>query len=152
MSSTRDATATFEGYMRGLFQSERATMLRMSEVNAVDHQSMQHMLTAGSVDWDGLGRQIALEANDWLGGNDAVLIFDDSGFAKKGAAAAGVARQWNGRLGKVDNGQVGVFATLCRGDRATLIDTRLSLPEAWCLDEARCKKAAIPQDKFSATS
>ena len=147
MSSTRDATATFEGYLRGLFQSERATVLRMSEVNAVDHQSMPHMLTAGSVDWDGLGRQLALEANDGLGGNDAVLIFDDSGFAKKGAAAAGVARQWNGRLGKVDNGQVGVFATLCRGDRATLIDTRLSLPEAWCLDEARCKKAAIPQDK-----
>lgn len=122
-------------------------MLRMSEVNAVDHQSMQHMLTAGSVDWDGLGRQIALEANDWLGGNDAVLIFDDSGFAKKGEASAGVARQWNGRLGKVDNCQVGVFATLCRGDMATLIDTRLYLPEDWCLDEARCKKAAIPQDK-----
>lgn len=120
-------------------------MLRMSEVNEVDHQSMQHMLTEGSVDWEGLGRQIALEANDLLGGRDAVLIFDESGFAKKGEASAGVARQWNGRLGKVDNCQVGVFATLCRGEMATLIDTRLYLPEAWCHDEARCEKAAIPK-------
>jgi SRSO17 transposase len=147
VSSTRDTTATFEGYMRGLFQSERANMLRMSEVNEVDHQSMQHMLTEGCADWQGFGRQIAQEANDLLGGTDAVLIFDESGFAKKGESSAGVARQWNGRLGKVDNGQVGVFATLCRGDMATLIDTRLYLPEAWCDDDERCKKAAIPEDK-----
>jgi SRSO17 transposase len=120
-------------------------MLRMSEVNAVDHQSMQHMLTEGCVDWQGFCRQIASEANDLLGGPDSVLIFDESGFAKKGHASAGVARQWNGRLGKVDNCQVGVFATLCRGDLATLIDTRLYLPEAWCEDEARCQKAAIPE-------
>ncbi|MDZ4097073.1 MAG: hypothetical protein U1E13_00080, partial [Methylophilaceae bacterium] len=51
VSSTRDATATFEGYMRGLFLSERANMPRMSEVNEVDHQAMQHMLTEGCVDW-----------------------------------------------------------------------------------------------------
>lgn len=122
-------------------------MLRMSEVNAVDHQAMQHMLTEGSVDWQGFGQQIALEANDLLGGKDSVLIFGESGFAKKGEASAGVARQWNGRLGKVDNCQVGVFATLCRGDLATLIDTRLYLPEAWCNDEVRCRKAAIPKDQ-----
>ena len=133
--------------MRGLFQSERANMLRMSEVNAVDHQAMQHMLTEGSVDWPGFGQQIAREANALLGGKDSVLIFDESGFAKKGEASAGVARQWNGRLGKVDNCQVGVFATLCRGELATLIDTRLYLPEAWCNDEARCRKAVIPKDQ-----
>jgi len=51
VSSTRDSTATFKGYMQGLFQSERANMLRMSEVNEVDHQSMLHMLTEGSVGW-----------------------------------------------------------------------------------------------------
>ena len=122
-------------------------MLRMSEVNEVDHQSMQHMLTEGCVDWQGFGRQIAQEANELLGCTDAVLIFDESGFAKKGEASAGVARQWNGRLGKVDNCQVGVFATLCRGDMATLIDARLYLPEDWCNDDERCKKAAIPEDK-----
>jgi hypothetical protein len=51
-------------------------MLRMSEVNEVDHQSIQHMLTEGCVDWQGFGCQIAQEANALLGGTDAVLIFD----------------------------------------------------------------------------
>ena len=98
MSSTRDASDTFCGYLRGLFQSERANMLRMSEVNQVDHQAMQHMLTEGVVDWDGFGEQIARETDSLLGGLDSVLIFDESGFAKKGQSSAGVARQWNGRL------------------------------------------------------
>jgi SRSO17 transposase len=120
-------------------------MLRMSEVNEIDHQAMQHMLTEGCVDWQGFGQQIALEANALLGDLDLVVIFDESGFAKKGEASAGVARQWNGRLGKVDNCQVGVFATLCRGDMATLIDSRLYLSEAWCQDDARCRKAAVPE-------
>ncbi len=133
--------------MCGLFQAQRANMLRMSEVNEVDHQAMQHMLTDGCADWQGFGQQIAFEANALLGGADSVLIFDESGFAKKGESSAGVARQWNGRLGKVDNCQVGVFATLCRGDMATLIDTRLYLPEAWCQNDARCQKAAIPEDE-----
>ena len=61
-------------------------------------------------------------------------------------ASAGVARLGNGRLGNVDHCQVGVFATLCRGEMASLIDTRLDLPKAWAEDAARCRKAAIPKD------
>ncbi len=121
-------------------------MLRMSEVNAADHQSMQHMLTEGRADWGGFGCQVAQEADALLGGDDAVLLFDESAFAKKGKSSAGVARQWNGRLGKVDNCQVGVFAALCRDDLATLIDTRLYLPQSWAEDAARCERAAIPPE------
>lgn len=120
-------------------------MLRMSEVNAVDHQSMQHMLTSECVDWAGLRDAVAAEANALLGADDAVFILDESGFAKKGTASAGVARQWNGRQGKVDNSQVGVFAALCRGEMACLIDTRLYLPQSWVSDPERCKQAAIPK-------
>jgi SRSO17 transposase len=125
VSPTRDTTASFYDYLRSLFQSERANMLRISKVNEVDHQAMQYMLTEGAVDWVGFSEQIARETNVLLGGPKSVLIFDESGFAKKGKAPAGVARQWNGRLGKVDNCQVGVFATLYRGEAASLIDTRL---------------------------
>lgn len=146
VSRTRDATATFCAYIRGLFQSERANMLRMSEVNDVDHQAMQHLLTAGCVDWAGFRDTIARETDALLGGSASVLLIDESGFSKKGEASAGVARQWNGRLGKVDNCQVGVFATLCRGEMASLIDSRLYLPKAWAEDAARCRKAAIPKD------
>lgn len=121
-------------------------MLRMSEVNAVDHHAMQHLLTEGAVDWDGFCNRIAQDTDALLGGADSVLLIDESAFAKKGASSAGVARQWNGRLGKVDNCQVGVFAALCRGDWASLIDGRLYLPKAWATDAARCRKAAVPEE------
>ncbi|TAN47722.1 MAG: hypothetical protein EPN21_16630, partial [Methylococcaceae bacterium] len=68
-------------------------MLRMSEVNAVDHQSMQHMLTAACVDWQGFGRQLACETDALLGGDTSVLLFDESAFAKKGASSG---RAWRG--------------------------------------------------------
>lgn len=60
-----------------------------------------------------------------------------NGFAKKREASARVVQQWNGRLGKIDNYQVGVFASL--------IDARLYLPKHWMNDTDRCDKAAIPE-------
>lgn len=119
----------------------------MSEVNAVDHQAMQYLLTEAAVDWQGFGDQLAQETDGLLGGSDSVLLLDESAFAKKGRHSAGVARQWNGRLGKVDNCQVGVFATRCRGEMASLVDARLYLPESWSEDEVRCRRAAIPVDE-----
>ena len=78
---------------------------------------------------------------------DNALLIDESAFAKKGEKSAGVGRQHNGRLGKVENSQVGVFSVLSRGNRAALTGGRLYLPEDWCNDDERCKKAAIPEDK-----
>ena len=121
-------------------------MLRMSEVNQVDPQAMQHMLTTDAIDWEGFSGQIARETDALLGGMESVLIVDESGFSKKGEASAGVARQWNGRLGKVDNCQVGVFAALCHQDMSSLVDARLYLPAHWAADSERCTRAAIPKD------
>lgn len=121
-------------------------MLRMGEVNKVDHQAMQHMLTSSAIDWNGFGEQIARETDALLGGMEAILIIDESGFAKKGEASAGVARQWNGRLGKVDNCQVGVFASLYQNGMASLIDARLYFPKHWVSDIDRCDKAVIPEE------
>ena len=147
VSQTRSVIPAFSGYVRGLFQSERANMLRMSEVNQVDHQAMQHMLTEARVDWEGFRAKIAQDTDALLGGSDSVLLLDESAFAKKGRCSAGVERQWNGRLGKVDNCQVGVFAALCRGEAASLVDARLYLPQSWIDDEKRCHKAEIPKDQ-----
>jgi SRSO17 transposase len=69
-------------------------------------------------------------------------------FTKKGEKSVGVARQWNGRLGKVDNCQVGVFAALARKDRVTLVDTRLFLPKEWTDDKERCLNAGVPEDRL----
>jgi SRSO17 transposase len=71
-------------------------------------------------------------------------LVDESAFAKKGTKSAGVARQWNGRLGKVENSQVGVFAGLVQGRQVALIDARLYLPKAWIDDPDRCDEAKIP--------
>ncbi len=61
-----------------------------------------------------------------------------------------MARQWNGRQGKADNAQVGVFAALSDGNSCSLIDTRLYLPEEWTEDTERCEQAKIPEDKREA--
>ncbi len=100
-----------------------------------------------NVEWDtsAVMRQVARQANDLLGApSETALLIDESGFEKKGTHSVGVARQWNGRRGKVDNCQVGVFASLCRGRHSTLIDTRLYLPEEWTNDKRRCRQAQIP--------
>jgi len=90
--------------------------------------------------------QVALEANGWLGGTqDSCFLLDESGFAKKGKHSVGVARQWNGRQGKVDNCQVGVFGALGKGHLASLTDLRLYLPKGWVDNPARCRKAGIPE-------
>jgi SRSO17 transposase len=83
---------------------------------------------------------------DEMGAPDGVLIFDESGFVKKGKESVGVARQYCGALGKVDNCQVGVFTALARDDKSTLIDTRLYLSEKWAENPSRCLDAGVPED------
>ena len=79
-----------------------------------------------------------------VGQGDGVLVFDPSGFPKSGGESVGVARQWCGRLGKVDNGQVALYLGYVSRQGHTLVDTRLSLPKAWTKDKARLDKAGVP--------
>ena len=98
--------------------------------------------------WDeGAARDLCREhAVERLGAEDAVLVVDETGFPKKGRHSAGVARQYCGTLGKVENCQVGVF--LAYGSRRghALIDRRLYLPEAWAGDAERRRAAKIPDE------
>lgn len=84
--------------------------------------------------------------NDDLGSPDGALIFDESGFAKKGQDSIGVARQYCGNIGKVDNCQVGVFAAYASEHGYSLIDKQLFIPEKWFTDDyrARRKKCKLP--------
>ena len=114
-------------------------------VVGADDQALQYMLTDAQWDSKAVMDQVAQEVNQLLGGDESCLLLDESGFEKKGEHSVGVARQWNGRLGKVDNCQVGVFAALGCGTRVSLIDFRLYLPESWSKDALRCKKMGIPE-------
>jgi SRSO17 transposase len=75
-----------------------------------------------------------------LGDPEGVLSFDESGFVKKGEYSAGVARQYCGTLGKVDNCQVGVFAGYASRHEYTLVDRRLYFPEQWFEEEYAAKR------------
>jgi SRSO17 transposase len=81
-----------------------------------------------------------------LGEADGVCVVDGSDFPKQGAHSVGVARQWCGRLGKVDNCQAGVFTAYASRKGYTLLDRRLYLPEEWfdTAHRARWRKCGIP--------
>lgn len=106
---------------------------------------LQHFIGASA--WndralrDELVRQIGVE----LGEPDGVLVFDPSGFPKSGRESVGVARQWCGRLGKVDNCQVAIFLGYVSSREHALVDTRLYLPKEWTQDQKRLAKAGVPK-------
>jgi SRSO17 transposase len=143
---TRDVATTATQYLSGLMQARRKNMERMAEVvPESDDQVLQHFLSNSNWDERAVLDQVALRADAVLGGAaDSALLIDESGITKKGRHSVGVSRQWNGRLGKVDNCQVGVYAALSRGADVTLIDTRLYLPQCWVDDAARCRAAGVP--------
>ncbi len=122
-------------------------MERMAEVvQETDEQVLQNFLTHSSWDERAVMDQVALDADKMFGGTvDSALYIDESGFQKKGKKSVGVARQWNGRLGKNENSQVGVFGALGRQESVSLIDARLYLPKEWTDDPKRCNAARIPR-------
>jgi SRSO17 transposase len=123
-------------------------MEKMAEV--VPHtngQALQQFLSDSPWDYQGVMEQVAEDANLILGGKDSALLLDETSIVKKGQHSVGVGRQWCGRLGKVENCQVGVFAALAKGSDVCLIDAELYLPESWREDHDRCDRARIPENK-----
>lgn len=148
-SGTRSVAGSALSFLRGLFVAERRNLQQISEtIDEAEHQNLQYLLSEAKWDFREVQRKIAQDADALLGGHDdSVLIIDESGFSKKGEHSAGVRRQWNGRLGKVDNCQVGVFAALSHGIGVALIGAKLYLPKDWTESKRRCDKAHIPGDE-----
>ena len=111
-----------------------------------DRQQLQRFI--GQTEWDHrpLLRTLAQQVGKQLGEADGVLVFDPSAFAKKGEKSVGVARQWCGRLGKVENCQVGVYMGYVSRVEHTLVNFRLYLPEEWAKDKARRKEAGVSSE------
>lgn len=146
---TRSALPQAQQYLQGLMQADRKNIERMEEVVPdSDYGSLQHFISDSEWDARAVLDQVAVEADRHLGGSaDSCLLIDESSFQKKGKKSVGVARQWSGRLGKVENSQVAVFASLSQGQYATLIDTRLYLPKEWAQDLKRCLAAGVPESE-----
>ena len=101
----------------------------------------------GQVPWDHQPwlTELARQVGQKLGSPDGVLVFDPSAFAKKGQASVGVQRQWCGRLGKIDNCQVGIYLAYVGASDHALVDVRLYLPREWTRDRKRCQAAGVPR-------
>ena len=134
-------------YIKGLLQAERRNMEKMAEVvTNTDEQALQQFLSDSPWDYQAVMDQVAGDVNRLLGGRDSALLLDETSIVKKGRHSVGVARQWCGRLGKVDNCQVGVFSALSKGSEVCLVNAQLFLPESWHQDARRCHKARVPKE------
>jgi len=139
----RHARTVLQGKLSGL---QRKTTEPIAALAGQKRRPLQLFVGAGG--WrdahvtDELRRHIGEE----IGDPDAVWVLDGSGFPKRGAESCGVARQWCGRLGKVDNCQVGVFLAYVAPRGRALLDARLYLPEDWAADPARRAATHVPAD------
>lgn len=110
-----------------------------------ERQGLQKFLGQALWDQQPLVTELARQVGGQLGEADGVLVFDPSGFPKKGTESVGVQRQWCGRLGKVDNCQVGVYLGYVSRVEHALVDFRLYLPQEWARDKNRRTKAGVPK-------
>lgn len=143
-------THTAYQYICGLIQSDRRNMERMEEaVIETDYEVLQQFISDSPWDERRVINRVAEESDKLLGGSgNTGLLIDETAIAKKGKSSVGVARQWNGRLGKVENSQVGVFGALCAGDHVIPVDVELFLPEEWTEDPRRCRRSGVPQNRM----
>jgi SRSO17 transposase len=151
---TRDSAAVAARYLSGLAQAEECTFTSMAAVvEGGCAQQFQHFISNSPWQHEPVVAQIGRDADRLLGGKPtSCLIIDESSFAKQGDRSVGVARQWSGRQGKVDNCQVAVFGVLTDGQRHAPVDMRLYLPKRWIEDPARCDEAEVPAEARKLTS
>jgi SRSO17 transposase len=86
-----------------------------------------------------------------LGDPAAVLVIDETGFLKKGPKSVGVARQYSGTAGRIENCQIGVFLAYASPQGGAFLDRALYLPRAWAGDRPRRLEAGVPPDVTFAT-
>ena len=110
------------------------------------------MLSRADWDADAVREELRRYVVQHLGDPHGVLVLDETGFPNKGRHSAGVARQYSGTLGKVDNCQIGVFLSYASPLGYALLDRELHLPQAWTDDRERCQQAGIPEDRCFATT
>jgi SRSO17 transposase len=140
----------FLKYMAGQFSPlERKSIEPIAlAVKGGKVRPMQRFVSDAPWDDDNIITKYRSSVKDDLGSPDGALIFDESGFVKKGRDSIGVAKQYCGTIGKVDNCQVGVFAAYVSENGYALVDKRLFIPEKWFSDDYldRRQKCKLPED------
>jgi len=147
-------------YLRGLMLpgSRKSVEPMAARVHPQDvraaHQSMHHLVADSEWNDSAMLAAVAREVAPVLsasGQTPCYWIIDDTGHRKYGRHSVGVARQYCGQLGKVDNCQVAVSLSMATEQGSLPLSYRLYLPKQWTEDKARCKRAGIPREITFAT-
>ena len=141
-------------YVRGLLAPlERKNSWTLAErAGEASPDGMQRLLMSADWDADAVRDDVRGYVVEHLGDRAGVLVVDETGFVKKGTKSAGVARQYSGTAGRIENCQIGVFLGYATGAGRTFLDRELYLPQAWTEDRDRCREAGVGQDVEFATS
>jgi SRSO17 transposase len=147
------ARATATAYLQSLLSTvERKNSWQLAEAAGLANPyGFQHLLGRAQWDTEALRDEHRQDVLAGLGQEDAVLAIDETGVIKKGHKSAGVARQYCGASGKLDNCQVGVFLSWQTAKGHALLDRALYLPREWTDDPPRCRAAGIPEGVTFAT-
>ena len=105
---------------------------------------MQDLLSRAVWDADAVRDDLRAYVVERLGDPDAVLVVDETGFLKKGTKSVGVARQYSGTAGRIENCQIGVFLAYASPWGRAFLDRALYLPQAWAADAGRRAEAGVP--------
>ncbi len=149
-SETRDRVRAYLAGLLGPVQRKNAWQLA-EQIGDADPYGVQYLM--GRADWD--PDEVRDDLRDYvveaLGDPEAVLVLDETGFLKKGTKSAGVARQYTGTAGRIENAQVGVFLAYTSRHGTAFLDRALYLPEGWTDDPKRCHAAGVPEGTGFAT-
>ena len=135
-SGTRRCAASRRAYLLGLLsQTERKNGWTLAEfAGDVSPDRLQRLLNFSPWDEDACRNALSRYVVRHLGDPAAVLAVDETGFLKKGRMSVGVARQYTGTAGQVENCQVGVFLAYAAPDGSRALTRELYLPEKWASD------------------
>jgi SRSO17 transposase len=111
-----------------------------------EHDQLHHFIAARVWDATPVENELLVQADRLVGGNDAVLVIDDTAIPKKGTHSVGVAAQYASALGKTSNCQTLVSLTLARGEVPVMLALRLFLPESWTINRVRLERAGVPTE------
>lgn len=134
-------------YIRGLpSEAERKNGWQLAEhLGDRTPDGVQHLLARADWDADAVRDDLLGYVAEHLGDPDGVLVVDETGFLKKGSKSCGVARQYSGTAGRIENCQVGVFLGYATNKGRALIDRALYLPKEWANDADRREEAGVPE-------
>ena len=135
-------------YVSGLIgPGDRKSIQPMAERLALgEYDQLHHFIAAGVWNAAPVETELLIQADELIGGSNAVLVIDDTAIPKKGTHSVGVAPQYASALGKTANCQTLVSLTLARGEVPVMLALRLFLPEGWASNQARLKRAGVPAE------